>query len=129
MPHAKVGSALRKIKATDAWPTTKLAFEFLTLTATRSGEVRLATWDEIDLDNAIWTVPAERMKAGRAHRVPLPNRAVALLREALEFSGATEWVFPSPSGRAHQRTNSQASSFGPTDRENRRGCEASRNTL
>ena len=99
LPHAEVGLALRKVAAADAWPATKLAFEFLTLTATRSGEVRLATWDEIDLDNAVWTVPGERLKAGKAHRVPLSDRAVSILRDAFEFAGASHWVFPSPTGR------------------------------
>ncbi len=54
--------------------------EFITLTAARSGEARLMTWDEIDFEEAVWTVPAERMKAGREHRVPLCDRAVAILR-------------------------------------------------
>ena len=56
-------------------PAVKLAFEFLVLTATRSGEVRLATWDEIDTAGAVWTVPAARMKAKREHRVPLCRAA------------------------------------------------------
>jgi integrase len=56
------------------------ALQFLILTATRSGEARCATWDEIDLDAGIWTIPAGRMKAGRAHRVPLSAAALAVLR-------------------------------------------------
>jgi len=56
------------------------AVEFLTLTAARAGEVRGAVWDEFDLDAGIWTVPAGRMKAGQEHRVPLPARAVEILR-------------------------------------------------
>jgi integrase len=56
------------------------ATEFTCLTAARSGEVRFMTWDEVDLDGALWTVPAERMKAGREHRVPLSDRAVEILR-------------------------------------------------
>ena len=55
------------------------ALEFLAMTAARSGEVRGATWDEIDQDAAVWTIPAARMKAGREHRVPLTPEAVALL--------------------------------------------------
>lgn len=57
------------------------ALLFLILTAGRSGEVRGATWDEIDLETATWTIPRERMKAGRQHRVPLSTQAVKLLRE------------------------------------------------
>jgi integrase len=56
------------------------ALEFLILTATRTKEVRGATWDEIDLDNALWTIPAARMKGGKEHKVPLPKRAVEILR-------------------------------------------------
>ena len=78
---------------------TKLAFHFLVLTAARSGEVRGATWDEIDLDNVTWTVPAERMKARREHRVPLSRRALEVLNEAEKLSGNTGLIFPSPTGR------------------------------
>ncbi|WP_018878957.1 integrase arm-type DNA-binding domain-containing protein [Thioalkalivibrio sp. ALE9] len=72
------------------------ALEFLILTATRSGEVRKATWDEIDLTAGVWTIPAERMKAGKAHRVPLSDDAVALL-ESLPRS-ASGHVFTAPRG-------------------------------
>jgi integrase len=57
------------------------AFEFLVLTAARSGEVRNAVWDEIDLDAGVWVVPANKMKANCEHRVPLCDRALAILRE------------------------------------------------
>lgn len=73
------------------------ALEFLILTAARSGEVRGATWDEIDLDAAVWTVPAERMKAGKEHRVPLPSQAVELLK-ATPRRAETNLVFPAPRG-------------------------------
>lgn len=56
------------------------AVEFAALTAARSGEVRGAVWDEIDLDNAVWTIPAIRMKAEREHRVPITERAIEILR-------------------------------------------------
>lgn len=69
------------------------ALEFLTLTAARSGEVRGATWDEIDLSKALWIVPASRMKMQREHRVPLTAEAVALL-EALPRLDGTPLVFP-----------------------------------
>lgn len=70
------------------------ALEFAILTAARSGEVRGATWDEIDLGAAVWTVPAERMKAGREHRVPLSAPALDLLRALPRISGCP-LVFPS----------------------------------
>ena len=72
----------------------KLALEFLILTAARSGEVRKATWDEIDLGGAVWTLPAERMKANREHRVPLSSRAIEVLDEAAELSDGGGLVFP-----------------------------------
>ena len=76
LPHGEVSAALAKVRAADVWPCNRLALEFVVLTATRSGEVRGATWNEIDLDAAVWTVPGERMKAGREHRVPLSTRAI-----------------------------------------------------
>jgi len=83
LPHSEVAAAIRAVYGSRAWIGTKLAFEYLVLTAARSGEVRLAHWDEIDLAAALWTVPAERMKAQRQHRVPLSRRAVELLRDAM----------------------------------------------
>ena len=73
------------------------ALEFTVLTAARSGEVRGATWAEFDLEKALWTVPAERMKAGREHRVPLTAPALALL-VALPKGKADEPVFAAPRG-------------------------------
>lgn len=73
------------------------ALEFLVLTAARSGEIRGATWSEIDLDNAVWTIPAERMKAKREHRVPLSDRAITLLRALPRFEG-NDVVFVAPRG-------------------------------
>jgi integrase len=73
------------------------ALEFLILTAARSGEVRGATWSEVDLDQAVWTVPAERMKAGREHRVPLSADAVEVLKGLPRF-GSQHLLFPSARG-------------------------------
>lgn len=73
------------------------ALEFAILTAARSGEVRGATWDEIDLAAKVWTIPASRMKAGKTHRIPLPAGAVALL-ESLPRMEGQPLVFPAPRG-------------------------------
>ena len=100
LPHSEVAGALAKVRASAAGTSTKLAFEFLVLTAARSGEVRLATWDEIDLTAAEWTVPAERMKANREHRVPLCDRAVEILDDARSVGDGSRLVFPSPRGKA-----------------------------
>jgi integrase len=61
-----------------------LALEFAILTAARSGEVLGARWEEFDLDRAVWTVPAERMKGGREHRVPLSRRALKIVKAIFE---------------------------------------------
>lgn len=75
------------------------ALEFLILTATRTGETLCATWDEIDLDGRLWTVPASRMKAGRQHRVPLSAPAIDVLTKMGEVR-SSEFVFPgAKSGR------------------------------
>ncbi|MGM0984864.1 MAG: tyrosine-type recombinase/integrase [Pseudomonadota bacterium] len=73
------------------------ALEFAILTAARSGEIRGATWDEIDLAAKVWTIPASRMKAGKPHRIPLPADAVALL-ESLPRMEGQPLVFPAPRG-------------------------------
>lgn len=74
------------------------ALEFLILTAARSGEVRGASWPEIDLDTGTWSIPAERMKASRPHRVPLSAQAVELLEALPRFEGV-DLVFPGKSGK------------------------------
>ena len=81
MPYADVPVFVSRLRGLGGWPATRLAFEFLILTVSHSGEVRLATWDEMDLGAALWTVPAERMKGRVEHAVPLTPRAVAVLRE------------------------------------------------
>ena len=98
LPHREVAAALETVRLSNAQRSTKLAFEFLVLTAGRSGEVRLMTWDEVNAEDRLWTVPASRMKAGREHRVPLSGRAVEVLAEAEELR-ENELVFPSARGR------------------------------
>ena len=76
----------------------KLGFEFLVLTACRSGEMRGARWEEIDLEAAVWTVLPERMKHQREHRVPLSASAREILAEARRIENSSDLVFPSPAG-------------------------------
>lgn len=73
-----------------------LALEFVILTAARSGEARGARHDEIDLENAVWTIPGERMKAGKTHSVPLTARAVEIVKAMAETMGGEGLIFPSP---------------------------------
>ncbi len=79
MPFAEVPAFVRELRGRTGAAARLL--EFIILTATRSGEAIGARWGEIDMQNALWTIPAHRMKAGREHRVPLSRRAMAILRE------------------------------------------------
>ncbi len=99
LPYADVADAIETVKASKAWASTKLAIEFTILTAARSGEVRGARWEEVDLGNAVWIIPAERMKMNREHRVPLSRRAVEVLRQAEVLRDGTGLVFPSARGK------------------------------
>jgi integrase len=81
------------------------ALEFIILTATRSGETRNATWHEFNLDAALWTIPAGRMKAGKEHAVPLSKPALAIIRSLHDEShdasrnSGTDYVFPGYKGK------------------------------
>ena len=79
MPYRKIGTLMAKLRADTTLGAR--ALEFLILTATRTSETLGARWDEIDLDQRMWTIPASRMKAGREHRVPLSARAIGILNE------------------------------------------------
>ena len=94
MPFVDVPAFVARLQGLGGRPATRLAFEFLILTAARSGEARLATWDEIDLDATLWTIPAARMKARSAHAVPLSPRALAILREARAAHPDSTLIFP-----------------------------------
>lgn len=95
IPVAQVGGFMQRLKEREGMGAR--ALEFAILTAARSGEVRGATWNEIDLQNTTWTIPAERMKAGKEHRVPLSPQAVKLL-EALPRFKDVAYVFPAERG-------------------------------
>ena len=95
LPYSEVAEFLDAVNASNAGALTKLAMELFVLTASRSGEVRLANWSEIDLDGAVWTRTADRMKAKREHRVPLSARAIEVLRQARALADGSGLVFPS----------------------------------
>ena len=90
MAYASVPAFVRALHTREA--TAALALEFVILTASRSGEVIGARWDEVDLDKAIWTIPAVRMKAAKEHRVPLSPRAVEILESLRPLE--SDWLFP-----------------------------------
>lgn len=99
LPHAEVAAALAIVQASGAWAGTKLAFRFLVLTTSRSGEVRGAQWDEIDNSAALWTVPAESAKTPRPHRVPLSAAALDVLTAAKRLPRSAGLIFPSANGK------------------------------
>lgn len=96
LPAAEVGHFMRGLRSREGMAAR--ALEFAILTAARSGEVRGACWEEIDLEARIWTIPAERMKVGKPHRVPLSRDALALL-EGLPHEEGSSLVFFPPRGR------------------------------
>jgi len=92
VPYATVSEFMAKLRLNNS--TSARALEFLILTGVRSGSVRAAMWSEIDLDQKIWTIPAEHTKTKREHKVPLAPQAIKLLLSLPSFAG-TELVFPS----------------------------------
>ena len=111
LPYDEVAACIQTVWDSRAWIGTKLAFEFLVLTACRSGEVRKARWEDIELDPApratratgatcaVWSIPAEVMKMKRPHRVPLSGRAVEVLKHAQAIQDRSGLVFPSMRGK------------------------------
>lgn len=95
LPYAKLGDFMMHLRKNAS--ISAKALEFLILTGVRSGSVRQATWDEVDLGRALWVIPAEHTKAQREHRVPLQHQAVALLR-TLPRLARSKLIFPSPRG-------------------------------
>jgi integrase len=90
LPYAEIGQFMADLRKQES--TSALALEFLILTATRTAEVIGATWSEVDLDAAVWTIPPERMKAKKEHRVPLSKQALTMLKRLYKHR-AGEFVF------------------------------------
>ena len=99
LDYPLLGSALAKVKEADAWWSVKFCLLFIAFTCARSGEARLANWDEIDLDESTWTIPASHMKTDLEHRVPLSTQAKELLAHAREQTDPSEnRIFPPQRG-------------------------------
>jgi integrase len=96
LPYREVGDFIITLKEQRGIGVS--AFEFLILTAARSGEVLGARWKEIDLAKKVWTIPADRIKSGRQHRVPLANRAIEILTDAPGEKKPDDFVFTGKSG-------------------------------
>lgn len=88
------GGLLRAMRGYTGAPETRAALELLALTFVRPGELRAAEWAEFDLDASIWSIPGEKMKMKRPHRVPLASSTVAILRELQTISGQGKYLFP-----------------------------------
>lgn len=95
LPYGEAPAFIARLHSSGADPITKLAFEFLILTAGRSGEIREALAAEVDAGSRLWTIPASRMKARRDHVVPLSKRAMEVYRDARKLTGDTQLLFPS----------------------------------
>ena len=93
--YRDVAGALDTIEASGASIAAKLALRMLILTAARSGEIRGAEWQEIDLENRAWEIPASRMKSTRPHRIPLSDEAIKVLEQARILRDKSGLVFPS----------------------------------
>jgi integrase len=90
----KLGKLLRAIDQYGGQPGTRYALKIAPHVFLRPGELRLAKWDEIDLDEKVWRIPAERMKARKAHALPLSRQVIDYLKELFEISGPEGFVFP-----------------------------------
>lgn len=94
LPYAEVPAFVARLRVPGQGELARLAFEFLILTAARTGEVLGAEWREVNEAEALWTVPAARMKAGREHRVPLSQRALTILARAKTLAPESTLLFP-----------------------------------
>ena len=94
LPYSEVPAFLAQLRVGRAKPATRLALEWLILTATRSGETRSARWEEIDQQHGLWTIPASRMKARRPHTVPLSPRCLEILDEVSNLRRDDGLLFP-----------------------------------
>lgn len=116
LPFDEIGAFLEKLREQEG--VSARALEFAILTAGRTSEVTGAKWSEIDLDAKVWTIPQERMKASREHRVPLSNRALEVLSP---LQGLSSFVFPG--GKAHAGLSNNAL-LATLHRMNRKGLTA-----
>ena len=108
LPYADVPAALATIDSSKSIDATRLCFRWLVLTVARSGEARGARWQDIDLKGRTWTIPADRMKAGREHRVPLSQQAVDVLTAAMPLMDGSGLVFPGQRGQLSDMTLTKA---------------------
>ncbi|PRY66305.1 integrase [Vreelandella songnenensis] len=109
IPQEELPELVRNIEAYDKSPMVRVGLKLLLLTAVRPGELRKAAWAEFDLKAAVWKIPAERMKMGKAHQVPLPTQAIDALRYLHTLTGPFKLLFP---GRNDPRKPLSDAAFG-----------------
>ncbi len=113
LPYSGVNAFISYLRKASSKESTRLAFEFLVLTATRTDEVILAKWPEIDFEEKVWTIPANRMKTGKKYRIPLSTRCIEILARAQKLYAGGLFVFP---GRSEKKPLSTMSFFMVTRR-------------
>ena len=107
--YTQLGGVLAKVRDADAYWAAKACLFFLVLTIARSKQARLATWAEIDFDNATWTIPGDRMKSGIPHTVPLSSQAIDLLIYVQDRTGSSQGLIFPPKLTAKNLYNEQIS--------------------
>lgn len=121
LPYADIAAFVEELRGANVSQSIKLALEFLILTVTRTSEVLLAKWNEIDTGTKTWTIPAKRMKAKMEHKIPLSLRSLEILRAAKELFTGGEYIFP---GRSVGRPLSSMAFLMAIRRMNRAGITA-----
>ena len=101
MPYHEMPETVRLLNLQVVSVPARLCLQFLILTATRSSEARGSRWSEIDFELSTWTVPGDRMKGGKPHRVPLSRSVLAILEEARSLRDYSDLIFPSPVNRGY----------------------------
>ena len=111
LPYQDVPEAMRTIEQSKSALSVRLCFEFLIMTATRSGEARGARWDEINVKEKVWIIPASRMKSPNEHRVPLSDAALVVLERARILDDGSGLIFPSPVKRGNALSGTTMTRF------------------
>ena len=105
LKKSELPAFLKELKNYEGHPVTRLALTLLTITFVRSGELRFATWDEFDLNNKMWRIPAKRMKMGTEHLVPLSRQAIAVLEDLKQYTGDDKYLFTGERSRLKPISN------------------------
>ncbi len=106
LPWQDAPAFVKRLRDSDLAQSTRLAFEFLILSASRTKEILGATWEEIDQDRMVWTIAGKRMKTGEPHAVPITDRMAEILAAMSAQQGdGWDWIFPSPQRRVQPLSN------------------------